>query len=40
MENGAIKLDRKKCWGCGVCVSKCPGKALRVRKRPERKKSE
>jgi len=31
-EGEKMKMDRTKCWGCGICVGSCPAKALQLKK--------
>lgn len=34
LREGRIALDPDRCIGCGLCVSTCPGEALRLVRRP------
>lgn len=36
--NKIVKVDIDKCTACGLCQQKCPDNAIRVEKKPEKKK--
>lgn len=33
MHNGKLQLNSKMCFGCGICISKCPNKAISLNKK-------
>ena len=40
MEDEKVVLDVNHCIGCGLCVSTCPTKSLRLVRKPESEQSE
>ena len=35
LKDDKLKFEPQKCFGCGICVSKCPNKAISLIKREE-----
>ena len=33
MHNGKLQLNSKMCFGCGICISKCPNEAISLNKK-------
>lgn len=36
MKDGALALERDKCFGCGLCVASCPAECIRLERRTRR----
>lgn len=33
MDNDKLQLNSKMCFGCGICISKCPNEAISLNKK-------
>jgi Fe-S-cluster-containing hydrogenase component 2 len=39
MDGESASILRKRCIGCGLCVTTCPEEAIRLQEKPEAQKS-